>query len=272
MTMLDNVTKSSGSGVPEWLATHPDPGNRRQLIQNDIDTMSANFGGYTVDQKDYYSHVNNIVFGKDPRQGYFQGSKFYQPDLKFQITFPNGWQTENQVAAVLAGSPDQNALVQVSFAQSNSAGEAAGTFFGQQGLTASNTASGNINNVSASWGDFRASSQSGELAGVAYFYAYGGKVYQVLAFGTTDGWSKHEPEGRAAARSFAPLTDREKLDVTPWRIDIIRADKATTLQALKDRYNSPATLDQLALINRVDKNSPISSGQEIKMIVGKPLP
>jgi predicted Zn-dependent protease len=234
--------------------------------------MTTDFSTYIVDRDDYLNRLDNMTFGQNPRHGYFQGSNFYHPDLRFQISFPEGWQTANQVAAVIAGAPDENAIVQVTFAQASSANEAASQFFGQQGLSASNTSSGSINNLQASWGDFRVNTESGELAGVAYFYNHGDNVYQVLAFGTLAGWSNHEPAGRAAARSLSPLTDSNRLDVEPWRLDIITTDRTTSLQQLKDQYNSPASTQQLALINRIGEGANISSGQKIKMIVGQPLP
>ncbi len=273
MTMLDAVTQAHGGGrVPEWLSTHPDPGNRRQLIKDNLDTMTTDFAGYAVNRDGYLNILNKMKYGTDPRQGYFQGSDFYHPDLKFQISFPDGWQTANQVAAVIAGSPDENAIVQVTFAQASSADAAAAQFFGQPGISAANVSAGNINNLHAAWGDFRATTENGVLAGVAYFYDHGGKVYQVLAFGTSSGWQSHEPAGRAAARSFSKLTDQGKLNVEAWKLDIINIGTPTTLQELKERYNSPASLQELALINRIAENASIGRGERIKMIVGKPLP
>ena len=42
------------------------------------------------------------MFGTDPRQGYFVGNHFYHPELRFELTFPAGWKTQNSRSSVMA--------------------------------------------------------------------------------------------------------------------------------------------------------------------------
>ena len=44
-----------------------------------------------VNAQQYMQRVNGLVYGADPRNGFFQGNTFYHPDLRFQITLPSGW-------------------------------------------------------------------------------------------------------------------------------------------------------------------------------------
>ena len=41
-----------------------------------------------------------MVFGENPREGFFRGNAFYHPDLRFQLAFPRGFKTQNQKQAV----------------------------------------------------------------------------------------------------------------------------------------------------------------------------
>src|SRR5207253_1812107 len=57
------------------------------------------------------------------------------PDLRFRVTFPEGWTTNNGKQAVMAVSPQQDAMVEVSVAKEPTADAAARAFLAQQGLT-----------------------------------------------------------------------------------------------------------------------------------------
>ena len=37
--------------------------------------------------------IDNVTFGQNPREGYFVGNTFIQPDLAIQMRFPRGWRT-----------------------------------------------------------------------------------------------------------------------------------------------------------------------------------
>ena len=113
MKMLDHVSQSSGQRIPEWLSTHPDPGNREVNIQQNIDTIRGSFAGKKVDSDTYFKHVDGIVYGDNPRDGFFRSTTFYHPDMKFTFTFPAGWQTANQKQAVQAMSPNNDAVLQI---------------------------------------------------------------------------------------------------------------------------------------------------------------
>jgi predicted Zn-dependent protease len=103
MEMLQRVSKASGGeggGVPEWLSTHPDPGNRREFIEQEIAKGGADLSKTTVNRDQYLSRLDGMIYGENPREGYFKGTTFLHPDMKFRLEFPSGWQTQNQKQAV----------------------------------------------------------------------------------------------------------------------------------------------------------------------------
>src|SRR6266511_5677421 len=113
-TLLDRVSQGSGGGrVPEWLATHPAPANRRERIVQLIAALPRDSSGTTVSREPYLRRLDGLVFGTNPRDGYFKGAQFFHPELKFRLTFPEGWTTSNQPQAVLAVSPRKDAVVEI---------------------------------------------------------------------------------------------------------------------------------------------------------------
>src|SRR5437773_7804908 len=92
--LLTRVSQAQGGGrVPEWLATHPDPENRRGRIEQEIATLPQTFSGVAVNRDAYLRRLDGLVFGNNPREGYFKDNQFFHPDLRFRVTFPEGWTT-----------------------------------------------------------------------------------------------------------------------------------------------------------------------------------
>ena len=87
--MLGRVSAaSSGGQVPEWLATHPNPENRSASIQAEIDTLKIDMGSMAVNQNGYLRLLDGVVFGDDPRLGFFRDNHFYHPEFEFELLFP----------------------------------------------------------------------------------------------------------------------------------------------------------------------------------------
>src|SRR3954453_18907989 len=123
---LERVSNLAGGGrVPEWLATHPDPGNRVTATQGRLDTLSRSLNNTITNRDEFLQHVNGLIYGNDPQQGFFEGTTFYHPGMRFQMTFPEGWQTQNTPASVVAGSPKQDAVIQLGLAGKTSPRRAA---------------------------------------------------------------------------------------------------------------------------------------------------
>src|SRR5881394_1818025 len=53
MAMLDRIESGSGGRLPEWLATHPNPGNRIQHINSVLAQTNKDFTGTTINRDAY---------------------------------------------------------------------------------------------------------------------------------------------------------------------------------------------------------------------------
>ena len=140
--------------------------------------------GATLGRESYMKLLDGFVFGADPKQGYFKNGVFYHPDLKFELTFPAGWPTQNKPEGVLAASPQSDAAVQLRLAgKGTTAATAASTFFTQEGVQASGTSNAQINGLPASSGDFQAQLDDGTVVvGSAAFIEYGAYTYMIMGY------------------------------------------------------------------------------------------
>ncbi len=272
-TMLDRVSQAGGSGrVPEWLATHPNPENRREHIAQQIAALPQDSGGATVNHEPYLRRLDGLVFGTNPREGYFKGSQFFHPELRFRLTFPEGWTTSNQKQAVLALSPQKDALVQLSLAKEGTADAAARAFFSQQGITGGYPARGSLDGLPAVSGPFAAQTESGTLRGSVVFVEHGGAVYRLIAYSSDARWSTYQAAAERALRSFGRLTDPTALNVQPQRVTIIQVDRRVTLEELARGRPAPVPVATLALINQVEPQTSFQAGEVVKWVAGQPLP
>ncbi|MDO8666683.1 MAG: M48 family metallopeptidase, partial [Gemmatimonadales bacterium] len=190
-TMLERVGESAGGGrLPDWLATHPSPANRRDHITQGIAALPPGFGT-TVNRNPYLRRLDNLVFGADPREGYFRGALFLHPASRFRFTFPEGWTTANEKQSVSAVSPQEDAVVQLTLAQEPSAAAAASSFFAQQGTTGAPPTRGSVGGLPAVLGSFTAATEGGTLSGDVVFVEYGGGVFRLLAYSGEARWSAY---------------------------------------------------------------------------------
>jgi len=272
--MLDRQgQQSGGSSVPTWLATHPAPQDRIEHIREQIDTLPASERSGQVGRDAYLRHIDGIVFGQDPRDGYFSDALFLHPKLRFRIQFPSGWQTQNMPAAVAAQSPNQDAILELTLADSaGSQSAAAGAFFSQQGVQASGVSRTTIHGFPATTGAFRASTQQEQVDGVAAFLDYGGHVYRVLGYTAAGSLSRWRSTFESTIQSFDRLTDAAALNVKPMRVKLVTPDHATTIAELAGTKASPVDAQTLAVMNQLRVDEKIPAGRTIKWVVGEKPP
>lgn len=260
---------SGGQRLPNWLATHPNPADRFTRIEAEKAAVSG--GGSIVRRDEYLERIDGMVFGSDPRQGYFVGQTFYHPEMKFQLEFPDGWQKANQTQQVVALSPNKDAQVVLSLANADSAQEAARKFAAQEGVNAGSTRGVTVHGIQGVGAPFTAGSDSQSLAGRVVFLDYGGRTFQLLGVTTSDSWNSQRGAVTAAIDSFQGLTDRRYLDVEPARVELVELSQPTPVESFAARYPSSASADTLAILNGVDPGGTIPAGTA-KRVVGGELP
>lgn len=272
--VLRRVSAQQKQGrVPGWLATHPTPEDRIQRISAAVAKLPDPGDDRIVARERYLQAVDGVVFGDNPREGYFRGNTFIQPELGFQITFPPGWKPSNQKQAVGAISPGEDAVVVLTLSGRSSPEQAAREFFSQQGVQQGPALRASIGGLPAVANVFGvARQQQASLQGIAAFVELGGKVYQLLGYTTENRWNGYDAVLSGAIASFERVTDRRALDVQPKRVDVVTLPSAMTLEEFARRYPSTVDLETLAIINHLEGNERIPAGTEVKRVVGGELP
>ena len=273
-TMLERESRASGGGkMPEWLETHPDPEHRYERISQEVAALPPqDLAGTTVDRDAYLQRLQGLVYGTDPRQGYFVGSRFVHPGMRFQLTFPQGWTTNNGTQAVVAVSPQQDAAIELSLASEASPDAASQAFLSQQGITAGTPGRVNVSGLAAVTTPFAATTDNGTLRGTVEFVQVGTTVFRTVAYAPDAKWAGYQAAAEQALRSFQRLTDQAAINVQPQRLEIVRLDRRTTIAELARRRPSPLAVAALARINNVEPDSALEAGRLVKWVTGQALP
>lgn len=267
---LGRISESGGGGrLPEWLATHPEPGNRIEHIEKMLDTVPLDQRKLIVAREEYLKHIQGMTFGEDPRQGYFEGNAFYHPQMRFQLKFPDQWKKQNLPQAVVAVSPNEDAIVQLALAGQNSPEQAASQFLSQQGVRAGNASRTSINGLPAASSYFQAQTEQGQIEGLVSFISYGGQTFGLMAYTPAGKLSSYDQVFQSTIRSFTELRDQSKINVQPARVELVKVPRQLTLEQFNAQYPSSVPIEQLAIINELEgPQALIPAGRTVKRVVG----
>ncbi|MEX2469381.1 MAG: M48 family metalloprotease [Pseudohongiellaceae bacterium] len=258
---------AGASTLPSWLASHPEPGERIQRINAQLGRLEQPLADARVGQDEYIGHIDGMLYGPNRRQGYFEDNLFVHPDMAFRLTFPRGWQTQNLSRLVLAGSPNQDAVVQLTLA-TGTPSVAAQQFFAQEGLATNSVGQRSINGLGAVLGRFQVQTENGTIGGMAAFIGHGENTYRLLAFAPAQQYSGYDAAFQETIGSFARLTDRSALATQPDRIAIVRTSQAMTLASFNSQFPSVIDIEHLALINQLPgPDATIPAGSPVKRVV-----
>ncbi len=262
---------SGGGGIPSWLSTHPSSQDRIKRLQALVDTIpAATLNEAKLGRDEYLFHVEGLVYGEDPRQGFFRDALFLHPELRFQIRFPSGWETVNLPSVVGGRSPDRDAILQLTLvAAGSSHAEAARAFLSQEGVRTGRTSRERIDGHPATLATFRAQTDQGMLEGIVAFLDYEARTYRIMGYAVEGGLREYERAFLSSIRSFAELTDVAALSVEPMRIELYTVERPSSIAEIAARKSTPASEAELAVINGVDVREPIPAGTTIKWVSGE---
>lgn len=274
--VLDRQQQMSGQTLPGWLSTHPAPQDR-VVRTRELASEVKTEGTYRIGEATHKRHIDGIVFGDDPRQGFFAASTFKHPDLRFELHFPAGWTTRNTPTAVLAVEPQKQARLQLTLEDADGKDPMAyvrALAQSAQGAELLGLRAEEIGGYDGALGEIRLVSESQttifQVAAIQRQRA--GRIYQILGVGSGS-FATWQPTFLRTMRSFAPLHDREALALQSNRLRIVRVDRRQTLNDVVRRYDDvPVALPTLALLNNIQSDAPLETGFRLKIVRGSYQP
>lgn len=269
-----SLAESQG-GIPTFMSTHPDPGDRYNSVNQSASEWQAklNLPVYKVNQDDYLQMINGIIYGEDPKQGYVEGNIFYHPDLKFKFQFPSGWKLENSPLQVTMTPPDQKALMIFGLSQEKTIESAADSTLSRYGLVLQERRKTTVNGMPAvqmqSRQDVQDQSTGAKKSNMllSYFISYNNLIYLFHGISSEADFSSFARSFDSSMSSFSRLTDASKINVKPKRIQVVKVQQTGTLSEFFIYNRVPRELyNELALLNDLELTAQVQAGRMIKLV------
>ena len=258
------------SPVPSWLASHPSEPERIEAVRERIAAAPLAGRDLRSDAEEYLNHLDGLVYGDDPRNGFFRGDRFYHPELIFQIDAPQSWQRQNTSQAVVAVSPQRDAAMQLTIVPNASVGEAARAFLSQTGINPLASSERRVNGNQGVISEFQAQTQGGIVHGYVAHISHGNATYQIIGYAPGGVFAQQADVLERIVESFGPLRDRDLIDVEPRRVNVEKLPRAMSLVEFQRARPSSVTIEELALLNQVaDVNAELPGGTPLKRVTGE---
>lgn len=265
---LQRIGERTGATMPNFLSTHPDPGDREEAIINMSNDWEA--GGENleiVNQDQFFDVIDGIVTGIDPRQGYIEDNTFYHPNNRFQFSIPAGWEQHHEGSQVAIVEENQQAVMIFQDIQDlRDAQEAVDQFGQQEGVEVTQKEQIRVNGLPAWLLRAQAQTQDGELELMVFGIEFNNEVYRFVNYASAAEFSRFESTFNSTIQSFEELTDRQRLDVEPFRLQTIVADREGAFESfLPGELPMDMDAQELAILNQVELDERISRGTRLKL-------
>jgi len=268
-----NMAQSEG-GVPTWMSTHPDPGDR-QVAVNNMATQwqdSLKLPSYKVNTESYLQLIDGIIYGEDPRQGYVEGNVFYHPELKFKFSIPTAWKLENTPTQVNMAPEDGKALIAFLLSRQTTLRAARDSALASVGLALQRSEEKTVNGMPAivTLSKLENKDQSTGTTStnifLSYFIQYGTIIYTFHGISTEPDFPSYSGAMESSMKTFAKLTDASKINVKPQKIIVKKVQRTGTLASALSSYGVPQDkMNEFALLNNLELTEQVQAGKLIKI-------
>ena len=272
-TLERKGAESGTTELPNFLSTHPNPGERLQTVHQLATEWQRqlNLTDPKVGRNSYLQLIDGLIYGEDPKGGYKENNMFYHPQLKFQFATPQGWGYQNTPQAVQFAAPDGKALMILQLAPGASLQEAANGVLQQYKLVVQESREVTINGLRAlAVVADQQPQQQGQQASVrtlSYFIQFGGNIYHIMGVSAINTFNQYVPTFNNTMQSFRELTDASKINKKPQRVRIRTAAQSTTLeQALRSNGTPANRMEELAILNGMKLSDNLPAGTMFKVI------
>ena len=261
---LNRIQEKEGQGMPSFLATHPNPGDRIQRIR---ELTGPSRDKRPLADSRYLNAIERLVLGEDPRQGFVEGNVFYHPDLRFRFPVPRGFKVINQPTQVMMVESQNRAVLGFTSSADKSPESAAARFLNQPGLRVIERGPMRSDGFPAFVVVADAQKQNGQVVRVmAYFIEYRGSVYHFVGYTAPQAFAVFRSLFLQSMQGFGEVRDSRILNREPVRLDLQSVSRPAPFRDLIPRsLPAPFTPEDVAILNQVELNQEVGTGRILKI-------
>lgn len=276
-TTLERQGATSDAGeIPEFLSTHPNPGDRNITVDKLATEwkQKLNLTNAQINRNSYLKRIDGIIYGEDPKQGFLENNVFYHPDLRFQFPVPQGWNYQNTPQRVQMAPKDGKALMMFTLAPGNTLQEAANAVVQQNNLQVLQWNETTVNGLRAltfvadvKQDPQQQQQQQAAVRTLTYLIQDGKSIYLILGATSSVDYVNYSRYFLNTMQGFKQLTNTAIINRKPQRVRIKTINTNTTLdQALRSHNVASTRLEEMAILNGMKLTDRIAAGTMIKVV------
>lgn len=277
-TLERQSSGSESAELPDFLSTHPNPGDRNIAVSKLSDEWKKklNLINPKVSRESYLKKIEGLIYGEDPKQGFLENDVFYHPVLKFQLNTPKGWNYQNKPQELEFAPKDGKAILIMTLIAGKSLEEAASNVVEKNNLQVleSNQITVNGLNALSILADVKVEQQKQQqqaptVRTLSYLIQYNDNIYHILGASSVTDFNSYSENFLQTMKNFKELKDASKLNKQPERIRIKPVKQSGTLKQALNSYNMPEKKqEEISLLNGMLLTDKVLAGSLIK-ILGK---
>jgi predicted Zn-dependent protease len=217
----------------------------------------------------FLRRIDGLPVGPRPEGGVFDGDRFLQPDMDFQLRFPEGWRVSNSNQAVGAVSPKHDAMIYLTADQPEGDPKAVAAAFivetnKQFPVEVTDSGPVVIGGIDAWRVRLQGGGHGGGIAASVTFIPYRGATYRITGVSSSFGAKTYAGRMLNTTRSFRPLSSEERSKIHETRLHLVTALPGEDLGAIGRRSDNAWEVSTTALYNGVFIDHRYAGGELVK--------
>jgi predicted Zn-dependent protease len=270
---LDRQQVASGAQeTPEFLSTHPSP-DKRQATVDELAIAwkdKLKLTNAKINRDSYLRRIDGMVVGEDPRNGFVENGKFFLPNMRIVFPIPTGWKLQNSPQQVQMAPDNGEAFLTLTLAAGTSLEDAADKLLTNYGLEKVGSKRETINGLAALRMTADQKQETGTIRVNATLIQFEGTIYSLMGISELSKFDSYTPSFLTTIDNFKELKESEKLNRKPDLLRIKTVPSQMTLQAALQHFNMPSKqFERLAILNEMNLNDRLNSGDLIKVVVSQ---
>jgi predicted Zn-dependent protease len=263
---LNRMQEKEGQGMPNFLSTHPNPGDRIERIREMTAGRPPDKQATSATSR-YLNAIDGLVLGDDPRQGFVEANVFYHPALRFRFPVPRGFKVINQPTQVVMVENQNRAFLGFASAREKSLESATAKFLNQPGLKVIERGPMRSGQFPAYAAVADARMENGQVVRVmVYFIDYRGSIYHFVGYTAPQAFGAFRGVFLQTMQGFSEIQDPRILNREPVRLALETVSRRARFDELIPRsLPAPFKPEDVALLNQVNLKDEIDPGRILKV-------
>jgi predicted Zn-dependent protease len=255
------------AAIPEWKKSHPDSNQRVLRLHEGAKGKKGK-----VNPEAFLAAIDGMVYGADPRDGFFLGDRLVHPNAGITMDIPPDWKAVSSgevLFAIAKGETEDDHVLMIMYASEHETPrQAYDEFFEEIPFERGERWQRDLGDSSSVAVGIGGELWPDNLVGFAGFSKLQGKVFGVVAFSGQSRWKEKGAEAFESFSSLRILRERALLAVEPVRLRVQVLQHPTAAGRLSAASFGAIAAEETRALNPQGPDAKLPAGPA-KVVVGR---